>query len=134
MTQIGKIKAVTKQGVTVSVIRKGACGDNCSMCGSCNAQTVDVVANCELDVRVGDAVELSSSDTAVIGGMFCLFILPILLPLSAYLLLSTMLGSVMGWVGAGVALVVCLLLIRALSKSTAYLEKSRPSIIRIVRQ
>ncbi|MBQ6946433.1 MAG: SoxR reducing system RseC family protein [Clostridia bacterium] len=129
MTQIGVVKTILKHSVVVRVVRKGACGDNCSMCGMCAAQPIDVEASCDLSVVVGDRVRIQSSDQIMVGGMVCVFLLPILLPLLTFVLLQWALGWISAGVGAGVVLSFCIWLIARLNKNETYLKAARPRVI-----
>lgn len=134
MNQIGKVAELRDDGVVVTVARKGACGDNCAMCGACRVENVKVNAICTLDVQVGDTVELSSSTAPVILGLLCLFVLPILLPLVGYIIFSACMGSVFGWITAAVALAISVVIILRLSKSERYLSMTRASVVRVIRR
>lgn len=134
MNQIGKVAEITTDGVVVTVARKGACGDNCAMCGSCRVENVRVDAICTLDVKVGDTVELSSSTWAVILGLLCLFVLPIFLPLTGYIIFSAWVSSACGWIVAAVGLAVSIVIIWRLSHSKKYLSMTRASVARVIRR
>ena len=129
MTQIGMVKSVSEREVLVRVIRKSACGDHCSMCGACGGQWIDVSARCALEVAVGEKVCIQSSGGPVIGGMICLFILPVLLPILAYIFIAGVFGNVVGIVFAVVVLLLCGALILRLSKSKKYLHAVQAKVI-----
>lgn len=132
MTQSGRVKKVEDGMAVVSVVRKGACGDHCSMCGACEAEPLEIEAICDIDVSCGDLVEISSNSSSIVCGMVCLFVLPILLPLLFYITVSNWFGDVIGWIVAGVALIGCFLLIGQLSLSSVYLKKTRPRVERVI--
>ncbi len=132
MTQVGVVKKVADGKALVSVIRKGACGENCSMCGACKADPIEVNARCEIAVLAGDLVEISSPDHAIIFAMICLFIFPVFLPIVAFVLFSDWLGAIAGWVSAGLILGLCIALICFLSKNRAFLKAVQPTVKRIV--
>ena len=132
MTQVGIVKEIRKQTVVISVVRKGACGDHCSMCGMCGASSIEVEADCSISVLPGDRVEICSEDRPVLLGLLCVFILPILLPLLSYVIFSSLLGTVGGVLSAAAVLLFCLYLIYRLNKSQKYLRASRCRVNRKV--
>lgn len=134
MTQIGKVKTIKNKKAIISVVRKGACGDNCGMCGACRGNVLEVEAWCDLEVASGSLVEISSAGNVIVCGMICLFILPIILPLMAYIIVDGWFGNVAAWIASGVVLLLCLVLIYFLSKSQSYLKKAQPKVIRVVRE
>ena len=134
MTQIGIVKSVSEQEVLVRVNRKNACGDNCSMCGACGGKWIDVSARCDLEVAVGEKVCIQSPGGPVIGGMICLFILPVLLPLLAYVFMTAVFGNVVGILFASVVLLLCVLLIPRLGKSEKYLDAVQAKVIYKVKE
>lgn len=129
MTQTGVVKSISGQTAVVRVVRKGACGDGCSMCGLCNAETIDVQVKCRLSVNVGDRVKIQSSDRVMLWGLTCVFLLPILLPLVLYLLFASLFGIKSGVVAAGLALALCILLIRHLNRNKEFLNAAQACVI-----
>ena len=77
MTNKAIVEKIENNFVLVSTLRKGACGDNCSMCGSCNAQKVYTKAFCDIDVKIGDTVNIESNTLSVIIAMLVVFVLPL---------------------------------------------------------
>ncbi len=134
MTQIGKIKTIENGQAIVRVVRKGACGDNCSMCGACKVDPIEVTAQCEIEALSGDLVEIASAGNVIVGGLICLFILPIILPILAYVAFENWLGNVAAWIAAGIVLLICFILIFLLSRNSSYLKKAQPKVIRVVKE
>ena len=134
MTQIGKVKTIKNKKAIISVVRKGACGDNCGMCGACQGDALEIVAWCDLEVNPGSFVEISSEGNVIVLGMVCLFILPIILPLLSFIVVDGWLGNIAAYIVAGIVLLLCLTLIYLLSKSQSYLKKAQPKVIRVVRE
>lgn len=125
----GKIIRTCEGLAIVQIIRKGACGDHCSHCNGCNAEHMDVEANCALRVEPGDWVLVSSKKHPIILGMFVVFILPCILPMIAYLLA---IGSgVEGYLVAA-ALVISFFGIFLLNKSAWFRNKARPQVIKVI--
>lgn len=133
MTQIGVVKKVLNDCVVVSVTRKGACGENCSMCGACKVEPIEVNAQCSIMVSEGDMVEISSANKVILFAMFCLFIFPVIMPILAYVIFFDLFGTIAGWVAAGVILSACISFIYFLSRNSAFISKARPTVKSIVR-
>ena len=129
MTQIGVIRQRQGNKATVRVVRKGACGDHCSMCGACNVGFIDVQAVCDMDVEVGDRVRLESSNSAVIGGMLCLFVMPKFLPILFYLIFSAWLGTMVGCIASITIFLACVLWVVMLNKNKDYLSSAQPRVV-----
>lgn len=131
MNNKGKVISVNGTDVEVSVIRQGACGENCASCNSCTNKTVSVVARCDILVSVGDLVEISSASFYVYLGLLLVFILPVVLPLFAYVvfldinrLLSVVFSVLMFFVSLGV--------IYYFSKNKSFLKKLKPTVISVI--
>ncbi len=125
----GKIIRIGEGIATVRIIRKGACGDQCSHCSGCNAEHMDVEADCAFEVEEGDWVLVSSKKYPVIFGMFVLFILPCILPIIAYFLA---IGSGYEHYFAAAALGISVLGILCLNKSVWFRNAARPQVINVI--
>ena len=125
----GKVIEITDAGVVVEVQRVSACTGNCKDCAGCETKKMWITAYTELTVHPGDRVHLVSDRGAVLLGLFVLFILPLLLPTSVYLITAN--SGFGGWFAAA-ALVVALLLVWYLSRSKWYLKKTKPQIIDVL--
>lgn len=75
----GIVKEKSADTVTVSVIREGACGGNCSACGGCGETVIKIAAENRVNAEVGDRVILESDSKKVLFSAFILYILPILI-------------------------------------------------------
>lgn len=117
--------------VTVEVLRQSACGGECKDCSGCSSKSMQVNAFCDLPVEVGDRVWISSPKEFVLLGMFIVFILPLVLPVVAYLLTAR---SGFGILFAVAALILSLLAIWLLSKSKLYIKKTQPKVVRIIKE
>ncbi|MBQ7095464.1 MAG: SoxR reducing system RseC family protein [Clostridia bacterium] len=113
----GKVIRTGEGLAIVQIIRKGACGDHCSNCNGCNAERLEIEADCALRVESGDWVLISSKKHPIILGMFVVFILPCILPMIAFLLAN---GSGLEGYFAAVALAIAFFLIFLLNKSAWY--------------
>ena len=134
MTQIGVVKKVSDDYAVVSVVRKGACGDNCSMCGACNTEPIEVNARCNITVSAGDLVEISSADNVILFAMFSLFISPILFPILAFVIFFDLFGVVAGWLASGIMLLMSVAFVYFLSRNSAFLSKVKPTVKSVVRR
>ena len=90
---------------------------------------MDTVAYAPIEVSEGDRVILESDSKSILLGMFIVFILPLVLPVAAYMLLS---GGTWGILAAAIGLVLAILLIALLSKSSWYIKKTQPRITRVI--
>lgn len=126
-----KVLQVNGPSVTVEVLRQSACTGECKDCSGCSVKSMQITAFCDLPVQPGDRVLVSSQKEAVLFGMFIVFILPLILPVAAYLLAAK---SGFGILFAAIAVIVALLLIWILSKSKWYLKKSQPRVVRVIKE
>ena len=126
-----KVLRIDAPFVMVEVLRQSACSGECKDCSGCSAKSMQVKAFCDLSVEVGDRVSVSSPKEYVLLGMFVVFILPLILPVVAYMLAAK---SGFGILFAAVALVFSLVAIWLLSKSKWYLKKTQPRVVRIIKE
>lgn len=126
-----RVLKVNGPSVTVEVLRQSACSGECKDCSGCSIKSMQINAFSDLAVQPGDRVLLSSKKEPVLFGMFIVFILPLVLPLVAYLLMEK---SGLGIWFAVIALILALLFIWLLSKSKWYLKKTQPQVIRIIKE
>ncbi len=84
MTSVGRVVAINNECVTVSVKRKGACGDNCASCSVVCNQIVNVTAICDLNVKIGDTVTVETKSKYVYFALLMIFVLPVIFPIVAY--------------------------------------------------
>ncbi len=113
----------------VEVIRRGACGGNCTDCSGCKELSMQVEVLAEIPASPGDRVLISSKQQPILLGLFVVFILPLLLPVGVYLLTMQ---TGFGGLYATLAVIVAIILIWSLSKSSWYLKKTKPHIIRVI--
>ena len=116
--------------VTVRFQRISGCGENCAHCGACNGQYEDLELRTNMKLSAGDKVAVASSQNAVYFGLFCLFVLPVVLPLAVFIVFSVLIGQTAGWISAGAALVLCVVCVLLLNRSRSFLERTRPRIVR----
>lgn len=125
----GRVLRAEGSAAVVEIQRKSACSGNCTDCSGCAEQAVEITVLAEFPVSPGDRVTVSSAKSPVLFGLFVLFILPLVLPLGAYLL--TMNSGFGGWFAAAAAL-LAVVMIRLLSKSRWFLEQTRPKIVNVI--
>ncbi len=125
----GKVICINGTSAVVEVIRRGACGGNCTDCSGCKEQVMQVEVLAEIPVSPGDRVLISSEQQPILWGLFIVFILPLLLPVGVYLLTMQ---TGFGGLYAALAVIVAIILIWSLSKSSWYLKKTKPYILRVI--
>lgn len=79
MTNTGKVISVNDNVATVLVVKKSACGHNCSSCGACTAPKIQTTAINTAGAKAGDTVELETKDNSLLGAAFLLYLCPVLL-------------------------------------------------------
>ncbi len=131
MKEKGKVILIGEDEVTLSVIRKSSCGENCAHCNACTISNITVKAISEIDVCIGDVVEFESKTIYILIGLFTLFILPILLPLVFYLILLDI-NKVIAVFTCGFMFIISLILIYKLSRSKRYIKLTTPTIKSII--
>lgn len=127
------VEKVEEAFVTVSTIRKGACGDNCAMCGGCNGEKVLTKAYAQVQVEVGDTVILESDGKSVLFAMTSLFLFPIIIPLVFYLIFSNI-NSVLTYIFVPASIVLTVVYIVWLSRSSSFNQRITPKIVGIVKK
>ena len=88
MTQIATVlRMVSSELAEVLVVRQSACGPDCENCSGCGVQGMQmkVLAKSMLPVECGDRVEIHS-DNRVLGFAALVYLVPVVLFLTAYLL------------------------------------------------
>ncbi len=91
MIQKGKVTAVLDGVATVSVERISACSgcsnkNNCTEKNSCaSCRVINVEAQNTLHAKTGDIVEIYSPTSSVLGISFCVFVLPLIFSIIAFI-------------------------------------------------
>jgi len=125
----GKVLRIEDSKVLVEVKRKSACSGECKDCSGCEARPIITSAVADTSVLPGQWVLLSSDHSAVLLGMFAVFILPLILPLAVYLITMQ---SQFALLFAGIALCIAIILIWFLKKSKWFLARTMPRVIKIL--
>ena len=87
MKETGIVKSVTGDLCQVVVTRKSACGDNCASCkGGCKVNNQLCTAKNPLNAQPGDKVEIEMDTKKVLKSAFLVYMLPIIIFISAYFL------------------------------------------------
>lgn len=131
MKSKGKVEAIHKDKVTVSVVREGACGENCASCHGCSGRTVSTEAFCSLDVAVGDVVEIFSNSEYVYLGLILVFLMPIVFPLIMYLIFLNF-SKTVSVLFTVLSFIISLVGIYRLSKSKKFLTKVTPRVTAVL--
>lgn len=133
MTSTAIVEKIENGIVTVVTVRKGACGDNCSMCGGCKGERVLTKAYSNIEVEVGDTVTVESDTSSVMLAMLALFVLPIALPLVALIALYSV-SAVLSYVVAAVSVALSLVFVLFLSRSKVFNSKVAPKITAVIKK
>ena len=133
MISVAIVESVTNNKIIVSTIRKGACGDNCAMCGGCNAEKVMTEVMSEISVNVGDTVRIVSNTKYVMFALFCVFLLPVFTPLLAYIICANFCSPFM-YVLPALIFVASVVFVFVLSKSTWFIKRITPEITDIIKK
>lgn len=131
MTNVGKVISIKDEYATISVKRKGACGDNCASCNGCSNSNIIVKAHCDIEVSVGDMVVISSTGKYVYIGLLALFLLPLIFPITMYLAFVNI-SEFVSIIMSCISLILSILVVFLLSKSKSYINKVTPKVISVI--
>lgn len=84
----GIVKKLDGDFAVVSVIRRDSCGGNCSSCGGCEKKEAVTYAENRINAGVGDRVRIESDSKRVLGVAFLLYILPVIVFIAVYAVMS----------------------------------------------
>ncbi|MDO5027051.1 MAG: SoxR reducing system RseC family protein [Tissierellia bacterium] len=87
MNKRGIVSKVEDGKLQVILTRSSACGD-CSSCGGCEAETINLNASNDIDAKVGDFVEIEYNTKNMLKSTVLLYIFPL-----AMLLVGIILGQ-----------------------------------------
>lgn len=133
-----RVKNLETEGVVLSkngfeaiveIQRVNACTGNCKDCAGCETKKMQVAVYTDLAVVSGDRVRIFSEEKPVLFGLFVVFIVPLILPVLAYLL--TVKSGLGGCFAVG-GLALSLVLIWRLNRSRWYFKKTQPRIIEVI--
>lgn len=127
----GKVERIYEEHIEVSVIRNGACGENCASCSGCSEKNVLVKAKCYTNVSVGDFVELKSDTKYIYIGLIFVFLFPVLLPLLVYLSLCNT-TTILAFVLSAITFIVTLCFLYLVSKSKRFIDKVTPTVVKVI--
>lgn len=121
--------SVDGENAVVEIQRVSACTGDCKDCAGCETKKMQITAQAMLQVKVGDRVRVVSEGKSVLFGMFVLFILPLFLPAVSYLLTAKSGFGI--WFALG-TLILAIILIWLLSRSSWYLKRTYPQIVEVM--
>lgn len=78
MNKKGMVSKVDKDKLQVIFTRSSACGD-CSSCGGCEAETLNLNATNDIDAQVGDFVEIEYNTKNMLKSTLLLYIFPLIM-------------------------------------------------------
>ena len=133
MTSVAIVEKIENGKITVSSIRKGACGDNCAMCGSCNAERLLTEVHSDILVDIGDTVRIKSDTRYVLSALISLFILPICAPIVTYIITFEF-NSLFSYILTTCIFLITVVFVFFLSKSKRFLNKITPRITDIIKK
>ena len=85
MKQIGYVTDVSVDGITISVTRSTACGDNCGSCSAqCELRNTSVKAEYRDDVKIGDKVVFEMATSRVMLAAVLVYLVPLIVLLAGY--------------------------------------------------
>lgn len=131
MKNKGKVESVNGNQAVISVVREGSCGENCAACKGCTGKTISVTATCDIDVRPGDLVMISSKSGYVYFGLVSVFLFPVVFPLFAYIALVNI-NSALAVLLSALALLLSVGFVFYLSRSKFTSQKLRPHVVSVI--
>lgn len=132
MKETGIVQSVSGELCQVVVMRKSACGENCASCkGGCKLQNQICTAKNPLGAKSGDTVEIEIDSGKVLKSAFLVYMLPVIIFISAYFVCEKLTEPVKILVSIAVTLIFFLVLFfrdkrlkpEFLSEVTKILEK-----------
>lgn len=87
MSKIGTVQK-SFNGLAIVFVPKDKTCENCPSCAGCNAKGINMTVGNQLDAKEGDLVEISTSEKSNLPLAALVFIVPVLLPILLYSLLS----------------------------------------------
>ncbi len=135
MDQIGQVVEIQGKTALVRVRRVSSCGENCNGCeGGCKPTSTTMKAVNGLDAKVGDMVKVEMNSGAFLLLAFVGYILPIIITVAAYLLVSRFTSdSLIADIAALAALVATLVFFYFFDKVPKKSTHFTSRIIRILR-
>lgn len=110
----GKVlERVNEKHIRVEIVRASACGGNCHSCGSCGGTQSKIIAECTDSVLPGDWVAVSIPSQKFFLLSFLVFVVPLVVIVAGYTLLSGILpetGASLAAFFSGVAAFVLIVL------------------------
>lgn len=115
MTEKCKVTKTDGDFAEVVFIRKSACSANCASCGGCKDEKEHraIVKN-KIGAKVNDIAIVYTKDSALISAIFLVMILPIIIFLGGYVLLSSLLRDTL--LSGILSFLICLCFVFVLKK------------------
>ena len=82
------IEILDNNRAKVEIKRTSMCGENCASCGGCSMQTSVIIAECDDNIEINDEVFLEMSNSSFFKLSFYVFILPLLIIIISYQLMT----------------------------------------------
>ena len=95
MKNTGLVIECINDDVKVRFIKESACGGNCAACGGCASKPVEIIIKNTLGAEVGDKVEVESDTSHILKWSFLLYIMPIVVLITTYIISDKYLSGIM---------------------------------------
>lgn len=129
MKKVGVVIKKENGGAIIRVARDSACTGECSKCHGCDEKNVEVFARCDQNIKIGQKVKIESNTFYVLIGLILLFLLPVMLPLVAFIVFDAFFSKTIATIFCIIFAALSILLIILLNKSEKYKEKTIPKVI-----
>ncbi len=117
MTNIGLVREVKGDKALVRFIKESACGGNCTSCGGCGANPIDVWIDNTLFLNPGEKVEVRTDTKKILFSAFVTYVFPLLAFMCFYTVLSTVLNNGLGIFGGVLGFILSFFVVRLYGKS-----------------
>ena len=112
----------------IRFIKESACGGNSASCGGCKSKPIEIEIENSLDAKVGDIVEVLSDSSEILLSAFVLYIMPLFVLVTVYLILKLFLGETVSTVLA----IICFFL--SFCPIRLYGKKIKPQVKLIAKE
>lgn len=128
MKNTGLVTEICDDKIKVRFIKESACGGNCASCGACNSKPVEILIKNTLGAKCGDKVEVESDTGKILFSAFLLYIVPLIILISVYLIANMFAKEIYSIILSVIAFFLSFLGIRNYGKKF----KNETTLIRIL--
>lgn len=126
---IGTVVSLHESKAEIEVQRVGACTGSCKDCSGCETKKMYITVDVPDYLKIGDRVRIFSSTRAVLLGYFIIFIIPIIVPATVYLLTS---NGGLRILFTLLAVILSTSLVLILNKSKKFSKRIQPRFIEVI--